>query len=42
MGSFAVVTNEVPARTFYTGEEDAYTTLYLRPTNNAAVRLEVK
>jgi hypothetical protein len=39
---FAMTTNEPPARTFYTSEEDAYTTLYLQPTNNAAVRLEVK
>jgi hypothetical protein len=40
----SVTTNEVPTRTFYSSERDAFVTLYLLPaaTNAAFFRLEVK
>lgn len=40
---FSMSTNDLPAQTFYTSEQDAQTTLYLEPTNTAAFHgLDVK
>lgn len=38
----SLTTNERPTQTFYGSEKDAFVTLYLLPTNNAALRLDVK
>lgn len=39
---FAVTTNELPARTFFSSESDNYTTLYLQPTNGTFFKLKVE
>lgn len=39
---FAVTTNVLPAQTFFSSDIDNYTTLYLRPTNSAFFKLNVK
>lgn len=39
---FAMTTNELPARTFFSSESDNYTTLYLQPTNATYFRLKVQ